>query len=669
MKRPRVYFDFETQSEISVKDVGPYKYSVHPSTRAICLYFNSSLDDCEKIYGLKYDKINEPFETLPPTVQAWFIEKIKAKFYFSAHNAGFEYAVYNNILIKRLGWPVIPDDQWHCTAAKAASAALPRKLEGCSYALNLPVKKDMEGHRAMLAISGPRRPSIANPDLFWTPETAPEKYRATYSYCRNDVLVERLIDEALPDLTPTEERIWQLDQKVNWRGIQVDGVSVHRINKMINLEQDRLTCELRLITNDSSITPASLAKIKNFCNDRGMIISDLTKPTVDNYLSDENLEPNVRRVLEIRKTASMSSLKKYPAFIDRMGDDNRLRDLTMYHAASTGRAGGMGVQPHNFPRGTIKDTDLAIKMINECGLEELKVLYGDNLAPLFSSVLRGMFTASPGNILEVADYSAIETRVLWWLARHQEGLNIFYEGRDPYVEMAMELTGKKEPGLITFDERQLGKAIILGCGYGLGYKKFITTAFTMYKVSVTEDEAKHAINTYRTVHSAVKDLWSNYQQAMTQAIESPGKSFKINYCRFFIDKSFLKIELPSGRCLSYYRPGVRWGKTDWGDTRKEISYWGEDSQTKQWRRERTYGGKIVENVTQAVARDIMEYGKRNVEDSGRAMLLTVHDEIMAETKGPGNIKEFEKLICTLPPWAKGCPIKASGYVNFRYKKG
>jgi DNA polymerase bacteriophage-type len=363
----------------------------------------------------------------------------------------------------------------------------------------------------------------------------------------------------------------------------------------------------------------------------------------------------------------MSSLKKYPAFIERTRD-GVLRDTTMYHAASTGRAGGTGIQPHNFPRGSLKDTDLAIDMIMQSSTDELKMLYGANLSPLFSSCLRGMFTAAPSKILEVADYSSIEVRVLFWLANHSEGLRLFIDKKDPYVAMAIYLLNKKAEE-ITPEERQLGKAVILGSGFGLGWKKFIITAKLMYGLEVDEPTAKRAINTYRQVHKPVKDMWYNYERGFINAIENPRTRTLINKCTFFIEKEFLKIRLPSGRDLSYFRPSVFWGKTDWGDSRKQIKYWGEDSQTKQWRPEKTYGGKIAENVTQAVARDIMESGKVNIEKSGREVLLTVHDEIVAQGKPPGDIKEFERLICTLPAWAKGCPIDAKGYTSFRYKKG
>lgn len=671
MKR-RIRLDFETQSKEKLKgskSVGSYMYSIHPSTRPICLYL-SNPDDDSHIFGLKFDEINKKFKDLDPEFQYWLEEEIKKETIFSAHNSFFEYCIYNNILVKRYGWPKVPDKQWHCTAAKAAAAALPRKLEDCAKVLKLDKQKDMDGHRAMLAVSAPRRITKNNKETFWTPTSAPDKFKSVYKYCRNDVAVEIAIDGDLPDLTPEEEKVWALDQTVNWRGISVDIDLVNRIVSMIEDEAEDYTAEINKITNGKVTSATQLDKLLSFIRKRGVTLPDLTKGTVNKYLEEgDDLDPVVKRLLEIRQIIAMSSLKKYPVFQRRTAPDGKIRDLTMYHAASTGRAGGTGIQPHNFPRGSIKNVALAIEMIKSSSRHELKMLYGENLSPLFSSCLRGMFIASRGYILEVADYSAIETRVLWWLAEHDMGLQIFYDGRDPYKEMALYLTGKKSIIEIDVDERQLGKAVILGCGYGLGWKKFITTAWDMYKVKVDAATAQHAVNTYRQIHKPVKDLWGLYQEAFITVIET-GNSVMVRRCKFFKDGRFLKIRLPSGRCLSYYKPFVRWGTTDWGTPRKEVYFYGVDSKTKKWKLEKTYGGKIVENVVQAVARDIMENGKRLIEDSGRRMLLTVHDEIMSETiKGTEDIKAFEKLICQVPAWAKGCPISASGYSDERYKKG
>ncbi len=435
---------------------------------------------------------------------------------------------------------------------------------------------------------------------------------------------------------------------------------------------------------------------------------NLRAGTVDEFLKNGKVTGDAKAVLKIRQSLAKASTAKYTAFLRQANSDGRVRGHLMYHAASTGRWGGKGVQPQNFPRGILKDIFEAIERIKTCSVDDLKMLYGENLMPLFSSVLRGMFIASPKHVLFVEDYSAIEARVTWWLAGHEKGLKMFADGIDPYRVMAAIIFNKSILD-VTDAERQVGKAAVLGCGYQMGGKKFVTSAWDVYRAKTDLTTAKLAVTAYRKMHWPVVEMWENYQNAAIWAVENR-KRYRVNNVKFYVEGRFLKIELPSGRKLSYCDPVVllepvyqfttKKGETDYTGSRavlelaiaagakqtgqfdaKKLSYMAVNHKAKKidcvipkWTRERTYGGKIVENVVQAVARDILAEAIVRAEDAGFDVLMHSHDEIVSESPCARALqdqaeKEYKRLIETLPAWAEGLPLKSGGWAGDRYKKG
>lgn len=688
MKWRKIKADFETQSRVNLKKSGAYEYSVDESTKAVCLGFKEV--GSKGVGLLTYHQLQKPWKTLPERFRAFWLGAIHGPYLFSAHNAFFEQVIYNNVLVKRFDWPKIPASRWRCTAAKAAACSLPRKLEEAGRVMNLRTQKDMEGHRVMMKLCKPtaafvkwhkakakKRPSPADlkllskpcPPEFWTPETAPEDFEKLYHYCKIDVLAEEELDLALPDLNEFEQKLWVVDQKINMRGVTVDVPLVKKIHGIMTEERNTMAKELDVVTMGLVSSGSARQQILDFLKLEGVELPNLQAKTVEDFLAKGKMSDDAKELLRIRKALSKSSTAKYDAFLRGTVSDGRIRDILLYHGASTGRWGGKTIQPQNFPRGIIKDTEEAIRCIQECeSADDLKLLYGSNLMPLFSSVLRGMFIASPGKELFVQDWNAIETRVLWWLAGHDAGLKIFSEGGDPYKDMAAYIFNKS-PLEVTDDERQLGKAVVLGCGYQMGWKKFITSAWDVYRVKVTEDMSKIAVGAYRKRHWPVPKLWENYNNACIAAIENPTHTYRVGRVRFFCQKSFLWIELPGGKRIAYKDPKVVWESNAFGFSSKKVTYWAIDSYTKKWSEERTYGGKIVENVVQAVSRNLLAESIVRAEEHGFEVLMHSHDELVAERlKGAATSDDYRALMEVLPPWADGLPLKAGGWVGQRYRK-
>lgn len=299
-------------------------------------------------------------------------------------------------------------------------------------------------------------------------------------------------------------------------------------------------------------------------------------------------------------------------------------------------------------------------------LEWLRSLYR-NPMEIFANCLRSVITAPPGRELIWADYNAIETRVLFWVADHEDGVEAFRQGRDLYCEMASAIY-KRE--IIKEDkfERQLGKTCILGAGYQMGGPKFQLTCKNQ-GIAIDEDMAKLAIKAYRETHSPVVQLWWNLEKAAIAAVRGKGKRFKINHTIWWTDSNFLFCELPSGRKLSYYGPEIHYKNTPWGEKRPSLHHWGVNGVTKKWDLGATYGGMLTENIVQAISRDLLASAMLRIEGPVYEIILTIHDEIIAEVdEKKGDLKEFEKLMAEVPPWAKGCPVRVEGQRGLRYKK-
>jgi DNA polymerase bacteriophage-type len=648
----KLHLDFETQSDLDIWDVGAWAYAAHPSTSILCMAY--ALDD-------------GPITVTTPLEMAEWVTRLGAMdVTVCAHNSFFERCIWHHQIHKKLGFPDIPADKWDCTLARSAVMGLPKGLAKVAIALNLKNKKDETGRRIMLRCCKGKH-DVSEADM-----------RELKKYCAQDIAVERELDEVLAPLSDIERKVWLLDQQINWRGIEIDKEAVTRAIALTEEHSKLLTEELVRITAGEIDTGSQVKRIREWLKSEWDIdVPDITKETVTKLLADPATPPVARRVIAIRMQLARSSVSKYLAMRDSLQDDTRIRDTLQYHAAATGRWGGKGVQFQNLPRGTEKDTDQVVEAMKTGDLPFFKLCYPDVTSSL-SSAIRGMIIASPGKKLIVADYSAIEARVVMWLAGEQRGLQKWRAGVDLYKDMA-SIIYSKPVAEIDKNQRTLGKTAVLGCGYGMGPDKFLAICQGYGIPEMTpedkydfrgEDLARIAVSAYRAEYAGVVKYWYAIEQKVRMAIlgrprddRTSDPRYKHYVGKWEMNKKFLTCTLPSGRLLWYYMPDIR----DMPEKKERVTYMAVDSQTKQFTRVSTYGGSLVENITQAVARDILAAAMLRLEAAGYHIVLTVHDEIVCET-ARGTVEEFKRIMCELPEWAKGCPITAEGWEGVRYRK-
>jgi DNA polymerase len=681
MNQKYLVLDYETRSEADLKKTGGYEYANHPSTRILCASWRLGTRE-----ELKHQiKSNAPAKIWSPAFKDSDDVKELAGLIgeqnniIVAHNAIFEQVITRFVLPKMLGifipWldirlKSLPHERWICTASLAAALALPRNLEGACLALNLAAQKDMTGHRLMMKLSKPRKPSKNNPSKW---HTNAKDLKRLMLYCQRDVDAETLLFLTLPPLNETERKVWLLDQKINFRGFKADRELVHSALKLIDEETKNLNKETRGMSDGLFSTTNQRDGVLEWLQRKGVFLPDLRAKTVSDAIKEGLVEGDAKRLLEIRQAVSKTSTAKYRAFESRSRIDGRVRDILVYHTASTGRWGGAGVQPQNFPRGSIRDTTLAANILREGDLEFIRLVYSDPMAVL-SSCLRSVIIAPDGRELFCADYAAIEARVLFWVAKHVAGLKSFYEDRPVYEEMASVIYNLEDIKEVTKPQRQVGKQSFLGCGYGMGWKKFMQTC-KYFGMEVDEELAQVAVNSYRSTHIPVVRLWSMLEKAAIEAVKRKGTKFKINHTKWWVESlpgtklEFLWCELPSKRRLAYFGPEVKYEPTPWGDKRAVLYHWGVNPLSRKWELGGTYGGKLTENVVQAISRDLMAEAMLRTEHTGYDLVLTVHDEMLAERQtGKGSVEQFEEIMAELPAWAEGCPVRVEGWKGPRYKK-
>lgn len=680
---PRCTIDFETRSACALKTHGTWQYSVHPTTEILCLVFRLPYwpDGETALWHPAFPHLRIQEADVNDKLKELF-QWILTDGLVEAHNAWFERCMWVNIMAARYGWPVIPASSWRCSAAKAAALSLPRGLEDVINALRLPLKKDIEGAKVMKKLTKPRKMRKAEREA-WAKENGRKKvkppvlyfeskelFERLWEYCRIDVLAEEAVSEALPDLSEAETEMYLLDQVLNERGFCLDPQAINTALTLIDGETKRLNLELEEVTEGKVKKATQRAQMLDWFESKDVLLPDTQGATLDEVLTDDSLVPEVRRGIELVRTLGRASTAKYEAMRKWRGADNRVRGGLLYHGASTGRWTGVGIQPHNFPKGLLKekDMDLVWEVLNTQDVDIISELYGDVLSAL-SHGLRGAIVASPGKHLFVADYAAIEARVLLWLAGDKEALGIFERHEDIYCDMASAIYKRPINKKDHPNERQLGKAAVLGCGYQMGAAKFVATA-AMYGVEITDAFSKNVVNAYREKFWCVKQLWQDQEDAVQNAMAHPGRMVKMGRVTWVKRDIFLYCILPSGRKIAYPFPKMRTIQTPWGEQKQQLQFMGVDSYTRKWTQQHTYGGSMVENITQAVARDIMaEAIMRCSVSSVYTPLLSVHDELIAEAHPAlGDIKEFEALVAQVPEWAKGCPIEAEGWSGYRYHK-
>lgn len=717
-REPRATIDFETRSAASLKAVGTWRYSIDPTTSILCLAFRLPYWEEERTSlwhpAFRHLGIDESdnWDDIAELV-GW----IAADGLIEAHNVFFEYCLWNNILEPRHGFPSIPLKSWRCSAAKAASYALPRGLDDAASALHLSVRKDAEGSKVMRKVSSPRKSlkkerdqwakaGITPPAVLW--HESRELFEVLWKYCRIDVVVEERVSESLIDLNAEETDTFLLDLEINARGFQLDVAGVARALELIAAETTLLNAELAVVTNGYVEKASQRENMKLWLATEGLHLADTQGATLDDVLAGTRLTPNARRAVELMRALGRSSTAKYHA-MDYWLDpaDGRVRGGLLYHGASTGRWSGKGVQPHNFPRLSPKRKDQKdddpkdIEVLWDALLQQDRpyiLKYWKGVMEALSAGLRGAIIAKAGHQLYVADFAGIEARVLLWCAGDERGLDLFRKKVDPYCDMAESIFHRPVAKADKL-ERGIGKIAILGLGYQMGAGAF-TGLCEVAKSPIPEDcwceecgkgskahrKENHpfqwedgqdedtvtgvkVVAAYREKYHRVATMWADNEASAIAAVESrsPVHCGKV---RWLYEAPFLYCELPSGRRLAYMEPRVKLTMMPWGKEKAVLSHMGVNPVTRQWQRLTVYGGLLTENIVQAVARDLMACGMHRAEATGMyRIVLTVHDELVAEAPlGAGSVKEFELLMSALPPWAYGCPVDAEGWAGPRYRK-
>lgn len=646
----KVHLDFETRSQVDIWKSGAWIYSTSPTTEVLCVAF--AIDDS------------------PVYLNDWFMLRQLAEdpgTLFVAHNAFFERSIWANILVPKFGFPPVPLKKWRDTMAKACAYGLPKSLEKASKAMGLIQGKDKAGRQIMLLMSKPKKITDKGEVVY---DEKPENIEKLYEYCKQDVEVERELDTRLPDLSEREQEIWFYDQLINSRGVKVDMPTVKNILRVLESTTQELNQKLVQITGGKVTKGTEVRSMVNYLNSTGCRIPNLRKETVTEFIKSGRLNSHHIEVLKLRQELGKSSTAKYQRLLDSVDQNGVLRDCYIYHSASTGRWGGKLVQLQNLPydkKGEI-DVEKAINDVNTLGVEDVKKTYYGQVSRVFSACVRGVFVPSPGKELYVVDYGAIEARILMWMAQEKRGLKEFEDtdrgAEDIYVQMARRIY--KRSDIKKGDkERALGKATILGCGYGMGSSKFVATCASN-GIVLTEEEGSRIVNLYRDTYPKVRNYWYDMERAVMMVYHHPGTVQTAGNVRWVYQKSRDAIfcKLPSGRLLTYISPKIVPNKFD----SESMSFMTEVNS--QWVRRDLWGGTLVENVVQATARDVMAYSMPRLEKAGFPILMHTHDEIVSEqNKGAGRLQEMIDLMCVREPWLKGCPIVAEGFTCERYGKG
>ncbi len=674
MLTDRITIDFETRSELDITN-GPWIYSRHPSTDILCLAYH--------IPGQNI-KLWKRIDKKPPQDLFDAIFDDEKNYYIEAHNVFFELCIWENVGVKKYNWPALPTNRLICSAAKAAAHALPRSLDAAGQAMNLEITKDKTGTMLINKLSKPQKPTKKDSRV-WLNEgdddDTDKLFEQLYKYCKRDVETEALLSSKLDDLTPNERKIWLLDQKINYRGLYVDIDLVDSAIYLLNKLDTKIKNEIVDITNGFVDAPTKRDDILFWLWTEDCNLINLTADTVEKALKIKTLPKKVKRLLELRQLGGKTSVKKFIKFKEWADkDDHRCRGTLMYHGASTGRWSGKGIQPQNLPKGSfnsVEEIEKCINIIKQRNINEFIEKY-KNPSDALSSVIRSIITATPGYDMYCADYSAIEARVIVWLAKDEAALKLFYKGKDIYIDMALTIFGltQQQYNAKSDDKKKfmrgVGKDAILGLGYGMGWRRYQTEAFRKGGQKLDDIFCQTVIDKYRQKYNKIVRLWDGYERAAIHATlhnRPRSKPCYIGRVSWFIENDFLCAQLPSGRCLYYHKPKVEYQEF-YGRQKKTLTYWGVHSKTRKYCKLSTYGGHLVENVCQAVARDIMSYAALRAEKAGYNILTSIHDELVAEAKENSgkSLKEFETILSEPAKWSKGCPINCEGWVSKRYRK-
>lgn len=664
--------DLETYSEVSIGKAGSYRYILDPSFEI--LLFAYSLD------GMPVEVIDVASGQIIPL---WLKNALKNPLYIKhAYNAAFEWFA----LSKYLGW--LPPDQWRDTMLHALYCGYPASLDAAGKAMGLPEdKKKLTTGKALIRyFCVPCKPSNANGNRTRNlPKHDPDKWKLFKEYNGQDVVTEMEIDHRLSafPVPAFVQKQWETDLQMNARGVAADMELVRGALVIGAIVKSRLMTEARQLSGlDNPNSIRQLAQWLTDATDSDAEITSVTKETVATMLKQPQ-PANVQRMLEIRQELGKTSTKKYDALETCIADDGRVRGLLQFYGANrTGRWAGRLVQVQNLPRTYTHPLPPARQLVKDRNIDGLRMMYG-SINDTLSQLIRTAFVATPGNVLIDADFSAIEARVISWLAGQEWRLEVFRTHGKIYEASASQMfhvpIEKIKKGNPEYALRQRGKVAELALGYQGGVSAMRRMDVGHNLDDLSDDEVKGIVDRWRETNSMIRDLWNIVDSAaitvitngVAQTIRSETTDAIITLaCELDVitGTRYMTILLPSGRKLYYPSPEI--GVNRWGNP--SVSYTGQNQTTKRWERVETYGGKLVENIVQAIARDCLAIAIENLEAQGLHVVFHIHDEVVIDTPAwadEDTMLETVTKIMTKPiPWAQALPLNADGWVDKFFKK-
>lgn len=664
--------DLETYSTVSIGAAGSYRYILDPSFEI--LLFAYSLD------GMPVEVIDVASGQVIPL---WLKNALKNPLYIKhAYNAVFEWFA----LSKYLGW--LPPDQWRDTMLHALYCGYPASLDAAGRAMGLPEdKKKLTTGKALIRyFCVPCKPSNANGNRTRNlPKHDPAKWKLFKEYNGQDVVTEMEIDRRLSafPVPAFVQKQWETDLTMNVRGVAADMEMVSGALVIGATVKSQLMAEARQLSGlDNPNSIKQLARWLTEATDGDTEITSVTKETVATMLKQPQ-PANVQRMLEIRQELGKTSTKKYDALETCIADDGRVRGLLQFYGANrTGRWAGRLVQVQNLPRTYTHPLPPARQLVKDRNIDGLRLMYG-SINDTLSQLIRTAFVATPGNVLIDADFSAIEARVISWLAGQEWRLEVFRTHGKIYEASASQMfhvpIEKIKKGNPEYALRQRGKVAELALGYqgGVSAMRRMDTGHNLDDLS--DDEVKGIVDRWRETNSMIRDLWNIVDSAAVTVITNGGAqtirsettdAVVTLACELDVitGTRYMTILLPSGRKLYYPSPEI--GVNRWGNP--SVSYMGQNQTTKRWERVETYGGKLVENIVQAIARDCLAIAIENLEAQGLHVVFHIHDEVVIDTPAWGDedtmLETVTKIMTKPIPWAQMLPLNADGWVDKYFKK-
>lgn len=637
--------DIETRCLLNLRDVGVYRYVSHPSFKV--LIFAWAFDD-EEVQDVATD--GDLAALLPEEVKDALTDPNIIK---KAFNAQFERVAIGEMLGVRLD-----PRQWRCTMVYANILGIGGTLGKIAKYVGADEEKDTAGTALIRYFSLPKPRS----DEFRTPEDDMEKWEKFREYCRQDVRSERDIGARLAAVAVPESE-WEnyaIDQDINDRGALMD---LELAENAVRLREEFVEEAIEDAKRWTGLeNPNSIQQLKGWLAERGHELDSLSKKKVEKLLALPDLDRTVRKVLENRLNISKTSVTKYQKMLDIANPDKRARGMIQFYGATkTGRFAGRLVQIQNLPKNKMPDLDDARRLVKQGDLHTLELVY-DDVMDVLSQLIRTAFVAKPGHTLLVSDFSAIEARVIAWYAGEQWRLDVFANGGDIYVASASAMF-KIPEDKIDDELRSKGKVSELACGYqgGPGALK----AMGAEAMGLKEHELQPIINQWRAASPNIVQLWYDVQDLAIRAVRDGGVQKGPKGLKFYVKQGYLFINLPSGRRLAYANPKIVMNKFG----RDAVQFDGLNI-ARNMAPEDTYGGKLVENIVQATARDLLCGALARLEERGYPVIFHVHDEAVAEVPNDGkhSIEEMNEIMAEQPAWAEGLPLNSDGYETPYYIK-